>query len=347
MNRNGIVSLTVILIALFTWSVRPSQADNSINWNHYGLPFESIVTLDEDAQGNLWVGSLFSGAAMFDGQTWTTFNNDNGLIENTVQSIAFSSDVTFLGHWHSGLTILKDGQKTELRDDVVLQSGNVSEITVLENGDIWLGHAATSTMMSGGGVTHISAESTKTYDFVGDTTSNALKGISADADDNIWFAVSDYVTRVTVETGGLVKFDGTEWTTYTVADGLPSTDVQALVIDGNTVWVSTPEGITSFDGTTWTTYTTDDGLLSNVNTAIVIDGNGTVWTISENGVNYFADGAWNTLTSADGLLDDIVTAIAVDNAGNIMFASESGISQMQTANAQPEQHQIFMPIVIK
>lgn len=345
------ISIVLMFFALFAWGVRPSQANDATNWEYHtpsnGLPLESIVSINEDAEGNLWVGSLLAGAAMFDGQDWTVLNRDNGLIENTVQTIAFDNDVTFFGHWQSGMTILANGRQSFFRNNADLQSGNVRNIVVMESGEIWIGHAATSSMMSGGGVTHITSNSAETFDFVGDTTSNAIADIVADEDENVWFGVSDYITQIGTQIGGLVKFDGTDWTTYAVVDGLPSTDVRALAVDGSTIWVGTAEGVSAFDGKAWATYTSADGLLSNDIHDIAIDANGTVWTVSPNGVNQFANGEWTTLTSTDGLLDDIVTTIETDSAGNLLFISESGISRMtvQPAEAPAAEYQLFLPII--
>jgi hypothetical protein len=92
--------------------------------------------------------------------------------------------------------------------------------------------------------------------------------------------------------GGVLRFDGTEFTRYTTEDGLPSNMVlQVTAIDG-TVWVATdalygnpstasPDeaaGVAAFDGTTWTTYTMADGLLSN-DAVIATGADGSVWAV--------------------------------------------------------------------
>lgn len=60
--------------------------------------------------------------------------------------------------------------------------------------------------------------------------------------------------------GGVGRWDGTGWTSFTTSDGLPANDVQALDVDAaGRVWVATAAGAASFDGTGWHAYTAADG----------------------------------------------------------------------------------------
>ncbi len=119
--------------------------------------------------------------------------------------------------------------------------------------------------------------------------------------------------------GGVTSFDGTDWTRYTTADGLPDRVGNFVTVapDG-TVWVgstgfswvdgadsdgSTPGGgAVRFDGTTWTGYTTADGLPSN-DVEIAVGADGSVWAVSilGDGVARFDGAGWTLFPDVGGV----------------------------------------------
>jgi hypothetical protein len=106
--------------------------------------------------------------------------------------------------------------------------------------------------------------------------------------------------------GGVSEFDGTNWITYTTADGLSNNNVNAVAIDlqGNK-WFGfgfSGGGVSKFDGTNWTSYTTADGLGSNSVYSIYIDAKGNKWFgfgDSGYGVTKLEDGSATTTSSLE------------------------------------------------
>jgi hypothetical protein len=145
---------------------------------------------------------------------------------------------------------------------------------------------------------------------------NDVVAIFEDSQGNLWFGTG----------GGVTRFDGTIWTTYTTADGLADNYVQAVAedADGN-LWFATGQfgGACRFDGVTWTTYTTEDGLADNRVQAIIKDSHGDLWfgTGGYGGVSRYDGVTWTTYTTADGLLYNNVTTIIEDSNGNLWFGT--------------------------
>jgi hypothetical protein len=108
---------------------------------------------------------------------------------------------------------------------------------------------------------------------------NSILSIAIDVSGNKWIGTS----------GGLVKFDDTNWTLYNTSNsGLPYNSVSSIAIDGSgNKWMWTgviPFGwgargvLTKFDGTNWTVYDkSDSDLPDNVINSIVIDESGNKW----------------------------------------------------------------------
>jgi len=105
---------------------------------------------------------------------------------------------------------------------------------------------------------------------------NYIVAIAVDADGAAWAGTWG---------GGLSRFDGTNWTTMTMSDGLPSNHIFSLYSDGDDLWIGTSHGLVkkSADGTL-TTYTREDGLYSDAVFSLAKDKDGTLWVGSYGGV---------------------------------------------------------------
>ena len=76
---------------------------------------------------------------------------------------------------------------------------------------------------------------------------------------------------------------------YTAVDGLPQSEVRAMVEDRNGyLWLATQGGgLARFDGREFKVYTTLDGLLSNIVTTLLIDSAGSIWMAHPRGITKF------------------------------------------------------------
>ena len=82
MSRFIFILLTVILS--FS-SVCFSQKYNFRNFSvNDGLTQSEIYSICEDKRGNLWYGSLGGGIIRFDGYTFTSYREEDGLVNNFV-----------------------------------------------------------------------------------------------------------------------------------------------------------------------------------------------------------------------------------------------------------------------
>ncbi len=105
--------------------------------------------------------------------------------------------------------------------------------------------------------------------------------------------------------GGLTRFDGKTWTTYTTADGLGDQWVYDIVFKGDQMWIATWKGVSVFDGKSFKTYTEKDGLIDKWVYAIALDHDGVFWFGTESGVNRFDGKVWSSYTHQDGLGADL------------------------------------------
>ena len=116
-------------------------------------------------------------------------------------------------------------------------------------------------------------------------TDDKIWGIAVDNDGNKWLGTGE---------SGLIKFDGTSWTTYDKSNSeVKGSFISPIFVDSNNnIWVSysKPNGLAKFDGKTWKGFSSYETKLSD-NSVIDI-------TEDENGILYF--GGTSGLTSFDG-----------------------------------------------
>ena len=82
----------------------------------------------------------------------------------------------------------------------------------------------------------------------------------------------------------------------------------------------------------WQTYTVNDGLLSSNVSAVFLAQDGALWFGVENGVSRFRDGVWQSLTAKDGLPAGRVRTIQQTADGAIWFGGETGGLARRTAD---------------
>lgn len=139
-------------------------------------------------------------------------------------------------------------------------------------------------------------------------------------DNNVYAVTTDTLGNVWCGTdGGLSKFDGTLWTTYTTANGLAGNSVRSVFCapDGK-LWIGTFfSGISVFDGDTFKTYSTQNsGLPSDVVKAFAFQPPSTIWIATTGGLARYKN---DTITAYDlssyELLSNHVTSVAVKPNG--------------------------------
>ena len=156
-----------------------------------------------------------------------------------------------------------------------------------------------------------------------------VTGLARDGGEGFWVAHGE----------GVSHFDGTNWRTYTTADGLPDNEALGVACTRlGQVWVGTPKGVARLNPAagTWQVFHKADGLASEAATVIFEDSQGRVWLgdghTTTGGLSVYAGQAWRTYSTADGLAHNVVTAMLEDRQGALWFttgfSSQGGVSRL-------------------
>ena len=138
----------------------------------------------------------------------------------------------------------------------------------------------------------------------------------------IWAGTVGGVVKWNINNGEYIKFTSADGLVDNVVLSI------AIDSEGNK-WFGTSGGVNKFDGTNWTTFTTNDGLAYNSVDLIVIDPEDNKWFgygYHGKGVSKYDGTNWTTYTESDGLIDDRVLSIGIDSKGNKWFGARAGLS---------------------
>lgn len=140
--------------------------------------------------------------------------------------------------------------------------------------------------------------------------------------------------------GGLFKYDGRKWETFSTQTGLAGLEILKVFEDsrGN-IWVGTYEqsmgaGVGCYDGQKWRAYTQREGLINNCVYSMFEDPDGNMWFGTVGGVSIYdmKRNKWYRVTTLDGLVDDRVYCMLIDSNKKMWFGTEGGVSRFDGKN---------------
>lgn len=278
-----------------------------------GLPRSGVSALLEDSRGYLWIGTEGGGLAKFDGRNFINYALEDGLPDNTITCVF--EDRTgniWVGTDGHGACRFDGNEFLVFNEEDGLATGFVQVITQGTDGDVWIG-------TSGGGVTRLSFSEDSTsaivYDRNSALSSDDVRAMLCDSEGNLWFGTDI----------GLIKFDGTNWTTYDPVPDRPRRRVFSLFEDRlKNLWVGTPDGVSKMTENGFEFFTEDSGLIQKRVYAIGQDNLGNMWFGTHYGVSRFNGNQFASFTEEHGLSNDRVRSIICDRTGNMWFGTNYG-----------------------
>ncbi|MCZ6679071.1 MAG: SpoIIE family protein phosphatase [Candidatus Poribacteria bacterium] len=242
-----------------------------------------------------------------------------------------------------------------------LAGGNVRAILEDKRGNLWIA-------TDGDGVSRYDGQSFRNLTKQDGLAENFVRAILEDTKDNLWFAtwgggvcqytnegfeitldvqaglIDNYVTSMTEDRagnlwfatkGGVSRYDGQDFTNFTIEHGLPENYVKSISEDsqGN-IWLGTWSGsVCKYDGQSFQTF----NIGKNRVNSILEDSEGNLWfgTYGDGIYNY--DGAHFqqfTVESNDLADNRVSAAILEDSQGDLWFGTDSGASKYDGQNFQ-------------
>jgi len=264
------------------------------------LRSNSITAIYVDQNDVKWIGTMADGIARFDNSTWQIFPTSNsGLKTDLIRKIAIDkNDVKWIGT-KNGL-VKYDDNSWKVYNTISGMPNNWVDAICFEGNNLWLGTNGGASFFNGSTFTNYTTQ----------LPNNIVHDVVIDKNNVKWFATE----------GGLAKFDGTNWQSFTIANsGLPENYITAIAIDiNNNKWIATKNsGIVKYDESTWTVYNkTNSGITDNRINDIEVDLSNTITAATYNGLAEYKNGSWNVQLFNPSGENQAITTVAIDSENN-------------------------------
>ncbi|MDQ3438728.1 MAG: histidine kinase, partial [Planctomycetota bacterium] len=192
-----------------------------------GLLNGGVLSLHEDAAGDLWVGALGALVQIRRARVLRVYTKRDGLSGNSVRAIVGDAGGRLWVGTNDGLNKLENGRLARLTMRDGMSSENVRALHVDRAGDLWIGTI-------GGGLDLLRDGEFTHYTTAQGMPSNGVRSIFEDKDGTLWIGTD----------GGLVRLRGGKITAYTSAVGMFDDTVMGVVEDGKgNFWMASNKGI--------------------------------------------------------------------------------------------------------
>ncbi len=283
-------------------------------WQKADFPNDGVVSLLEDQEQNLWVGTRARGLTRLKPKRVSVLPILSGETETVPRTLAETADgVLWVGTSSRGLFRVQDGKLDPFpRDQVIRGYPYVSAVLATRDGSVWWGAGPALFQWKEGKLL-----SAYTNEFRSWLREDRIRVLSEDRDGGIWVGTQNGQLRV-LRAGQFIAL--TNWQS---AAPLTALLQQA---DGTLLVGTYGNGLLRVRDGKCSAPTTQDGQQSRFIRALFEDSNGVLWIGTEGaGLTRLEEGRSTTLTTRNGLLNDTIVQILEDDAGCLWLGSYRGI----------------------
>jgi len=270
-----------------------------------GLANEYVFAVNVDNEGYKWFGTNAGGASRFRDGKWKTYFPMHGLADYWIYSFANQkNEAVWIGTW-AGVNRfdLKTGKLTTYLKELVNEW--VYGIAVDPQNRVWFG--------TEGGISMFDGKKWKSWshkDGLGAPNTEKLP-----VSENTGLGTRSRHDLSTMGAGKLTYNPSYVFCLMVASDGA----VWAGTWGG---------GVSRFDGKRWVSFTTKEGLAGNIVYSMAQDATGAFWFGTNNGISRYDGKTWRSLGVKDGLLDKDVYALAVAPNGDVWAGTRRGVARI-------------------
>ncbi len=131
--------LYILLFLVIGYNLRLySQSFNFKNYNtEQGLPQSQVLSIYQDKKGMIWFGTNGGGVGKYDGNSFKTINNNDGLISNSIYSIIENSNNDLIFGTDKGISVYNGISFKNYAEKDGLKKGIIFKL-VSNNNTVWI-----------------------------------------------------------------------------------------------------------------------------------------------------------------------------------------------------------------
>ena len=305
----------------------------------HGLVNDYLLSLYQDQQGILWIGTDGYGLQRYD-MRQNQFNHQqhsddpNSISHDFIRALLKDSQGQLWVGTRNGLNRqTKDGFVRYHVDTSNLTNNNIFSLYEDSQQRIWIG-------TYGGGLLRYNRESDDFTSFTVQShqlSSNNIYAITSDRNGNLWLGSNQGLSLFNPDNLTIEHFKHSEQ-----HNSISNNTVFSLVYDNvaNAIWAGTRVGLNklTLNNNEFSHYQADqtnpNSLSHNMVTALHLQDDNTLWVGTFGGLNKLnkTTAEITRITEHDGLLNDNIFAIKQDAKGYLWLASNQGLTRYQPSS---------------
>lgn len=292
----------------------PRYKDNAVlDIKYYdvsqGLSNSYVLDIFQDKYGLLWFATNGGGVCRFDGENFEIYNENSGIADNMVVSLASDSDESLWIATMNGLSFYNYRNFYSFRKENGMSSNYLTDVLVDRKGVVWVA-TENNGLNIFNGERFIVLDSTNGI-------SDQITTLYEDSDGRIWFGSFG---------GGLYVYDNGEISQYRMEQGLLSNHVRD--ISGNSyggIAIAYDKGVDIIQSDSVLHYTVKQGISDDaVNVLLFFDDGDVVFGTKGSGLFSISKESITVLNSDHGLNNDAIWALLKDESGVFWIGTWGG-----------------------
>ncbi|MBK6435020.1 MAG: diguanylate cyclase [Rhodanobacteraceae bacterium] len=280
----------------------------------HGLRGNRVVSLLEDREGSVWIGSS-DGLYQLRDLQFTTIDRRHDIGEGYVRALwEHPAGVLWIGstdglYRRDGETVTRFGRDNGLPSDSIVSLTYSPQLGLLAG-------------TFGAGIGRIVGDRVEPVPGTQPLAALQIRALLTRADDSLWMASNS----------GLFRLVGGQLTRFDRDQGLPRDFAMALTEDHfGHLWVGTSGGLARLEGERFEAFSKAQGLNAEDVFSIHSQPSGELWIGSNRGLKRFVDGHFEDIVGNDSAFNNSLFQILEDAQGSLWISSNRGIFLLPAA----------------
>lgn len=265
-----------------------------------GLIRNEVHVIKEDKNGDIWIGTL-AGISKFDGVGFTTIG-DFGHIMDMFQD---ANGSFWIAQYNGELINYLDGKTTRYSKENGYYSGRANSFLQDKLGNIWIGAENGLSIFNGKNFINKDDEIDALY--------KPINRMAISDNQQVWLS-SDY---------GIIKIENEEYQYFPNNDNTSFRPSLFKDSFGNLWISERDKGLLKYDGTKFSSFNVSQGVASNHLNSLTEDQSGNLWFSNGAGISKYSGDAIKNFTREQGLADASIRGILEEENGDLWFAGNS------------------------
>jgi len=315
-TRNGVLAAGTVDHGLYL--VFPDQTEKPLHFDHAsGFPSDWVISLCEDREGNLWVGTGGGGLVILRPTNIETVSPPDQWQGRAVLSVCPGPDgALWIGTEGAGLYRLQDNQWTAFGTAQGIRNYYVWSLAEDSQGRIWAG-------TWGGG---LFVQNDDHFEFAPglENVTMPMPALLRGRNGGLWIGTA----------AGLLQYKTGKTNWFTECNGQPLRDVRTVVEDSQgAVWFGMAgDGLARLKDHHIQQFRMTNGLSSDFIECLHFDKTGALWIGTfGGGLDRFKNGHFAVINRKQGLPNSVIGDIEEDGQGSFWMSSHDGIIRVSEA----------------